>query len=331
MRAQQHAVEDGGAEGPRRRPGQRLEGVVHPGAAAAVAAVLAGDPQAAGIDLITGRADLLVTAAGLDPGRLGRCVLERIGTVPGVLRTRTALVERTLREGSRWSDGAPDAGRRVAIAAGLRPPADRPAGRGPLEDVELAKALGADGRMTYARLAQRTGVPVSTVRRRLTELRAAGRLVLRCDASPRLTGPLLGTMLRLNAPADRLPDAARWLSGRPRTRMCALTAGDANPAAYLVTRRVEEARLLEAEFTGRFPGVRVTGRQVTLRTVKLVGRLPDGEGRAVGYVPIDPRIPWRPAGGGGAPDSTAQQPADGQRGQQGGSVAEDAVVELRLR
>jgi DNA-binding Lrp family transcriptional regulator len=266
-------------------------------AVASVAAELAGDPQAASIEVVSGRADLTVTVAGLDPAQLSAYVLERLGTVPGVLRSRTSMVERMLREGSHWRDGALDAGQRAAIAGPPVGGTDRGVTRDLLDDLHLLHALGADGRMPYAELAQRTGLPATTVRRRLTELRASGRLVLRCDASPRLTGHPLGTMLWLDLPADRLPAAARWLCEQPQTRMCAVTVGDANLAAYLLTQRLGDVRRLEAELGRRFPDTRVRERQLTLRTVKLVGRLLDGDGRARGYVPIDPRTsPPRPAG-----------------------------------
>jgi hypothetical protein len=50
----------------------------------------------------------------------------------------------------------------------------------------------------------------------------------------------------------------------------------------------------------RLPDASVRGRQVTLRAVKLVGRLLDTEGRATGYVPIDP---WKGVAGPGAKPS----------------------------
>ncbi|MFE0457675.1 Lrp/AsnC family transcriptional regulator [Kitasatospora sp. NPDC058965] len=262
------------------------------GTAAAAATDLAGDGRAVSIELVSGRADLLVTVAGLTPTQIGDYVLTRIAAVPGVLRTRTSPVERTLREGSRWTDGALDPDQRAAIAA-TRPPglADRGPGRSAREDLQLFAALGADGRMPYAELGQRMGLPATTVRRRLTELRASGRLVLRCDASPRLTGHPVGTMLWLDLPADRLPAAARWLSEQPQTRMCVLTLGEANLVAYVMTHQLGAVRILEAELTHRFPAARVRDRQLTLRTAKLVGRVLDPTGRAVGYVPIDPGEP----------------------------------------
>ena len=59
-----------------------------------------------------------------------------------------------------------------------------------------------------------------------------------------------------------------------------------------MARRLPELRRLEEELAGRFPDVRVRDRQLTLRAVKLVGRLLDEEGRAAGYVPLDPWAPW---------------------------------------
>ncbi|MFD0330660.1 AsnC family transcriptional regulator [Streptacidiphilus monticola] len=77
--------------------------------------------------------------------------------------------------------------RRRAARGHRRPPVlPRPAQRSRAwrEDLALAQALGADGRATYAQLAARTGLPPTTLRRRLADLRDSGRLVLRCDASP---------------------------------------------------------------------------------------------------------------------------------------------------
>jgi DNA-binding Lrp family transcriptional regulator len=275
----------------------------------AVAARLARDPQAASVAVVTGGADLLLTVGAADPSGLTSYVLDRIGTLPGVLRTRTSLVERTVREGSRWHDGALDAAQREAIACPAHAPdggadggpgsgADGTAGPGRapsrqiIEDRSLLMVLGEDGRMPYAELAQRTGLPATTVRRRLAELRASGRVVLRCDASPRLSGHPIGMFLWLELPADRLEPATAWFAGLPQTRMCGVTVGAANLNVCLMARHLPELRRVEEEMSRRFPDVRVRERQLMLRTFKLVGRLLDAEGRAVGYVPLDPWSPW---------------------------------------
>jgi DNA-binding Lrp family transcriptional regulator len=272
-------------------------------AVADLAAVLAEDPQTPTVEVISGEADLMLTVAALEPEQITGYVLDRVGRVPGVLRTRTAFVERTLREGSRWREGALDPAQREAIGGGAdaapAPPAEpglrATLARRALADRTLMQALGADGRMSFAELAARTGLPATTVRRRLGELRESGRLVLRCDASPRLGGHVVGTMLWLDVPPRELDATAGWLGGLPATRMCGLVAGStANVAAYVMTHQVGDARRIEAALAQRFPASRVVGRQVTLRTVKLVGRLLDPDGRARGYVPIDP---WQTASG----------------------------------
>jgi len=263
---------------------------------AEVAARLAQDPRTASIEVVTGGADLLLTVGATERSLLTRYVLDRIGTLPGVLRTRTSLVERTVREGSRWRDGALDTGQRAAIAGAPHPAAPgagrTAAGQQTVTDRSLLLALGQDGRMPYAELAERTGLPASTVRRRLAELRDSGRLVLRCDASPRLTGHPIHVLLWLELPADRLEPAAAWFAARPQTRMCAMTLGAANLVASVMLRRVEDVRRLESELIRIAPGVRVRERQLTVRLVKLVGHLVDDEGRSCGYVPLDPWAAW---------------------------------------
>ncbi|WP_329561770.1 Lrp/AsnC family transcriptional regulator [Kitasatospora sp. NBC_01266] len=257
------------------------------GRVAAVAAELAGDPVAATVEVVSGRADLLLTVAGVSQQQLARYVLERVAVLPGVLRTRTTLVERLVREGSHWRDGALDAGQREAIAVRAEPVPSDAAGD-LVRDRELLRVLGDDGRLPFAELAQRTGLPVSTVRRRLGQLRASGRLVLRCDTSSRLTGRPVSVRLWLEVPGAQLGPAVRWLAGLPQTRMCALTVGAGNLLVSLVVRQLGELRVLEERLAARAPGAVVRERQVPLRTVKLVGRLLEEGGRARGFVPIDP-------------------------------------------
>jgi DNA-binding Lrp family transcriptional regulator len=259
-----------------------------------VAATLAADPRTPTVEVVTGEADLMLTVAALEPGQVTSYVLDRIGQVPGVLRTRTAFVERTLREGSRWREGALDRSQQEAIGAGLGPslspgPTRGGALRRALDDRALMQALGADGRMPFAELADRTGLPSTTVRRRVEELRRSGRLVLRCDASPRLNGHSVGTWLWLDVPARELDATTRWLVELPAVRMCGVVAGaTANVVVNVMTHQVADARRIEAQLGSLFPGSRVTARQVSLRTVKLVGHLLDRQGRARGYVALDP-------------------------------------------
>ncbi|MEV6110153.1 AsnC family transcriptional regulator [Streptomyces sp. NPDC051940] len=258
------------------------------GEVTAAAARLAEEPWAATVQIVTGGTDLLLTVAAYGPEELARCLLERLAAVPGVLRSRTSPVQRMLWEGSRWHDGALDPGQRAAIAA--RRPADDTARRAPdlAVDLRIAQALGADGRMPVAELAHRTGMPPTTVRRRLGLLLAGGELVLRCDASPEITGHPQSTELWIEAPPGELEAVAAGLIALPQTRMCALTLGDANLTASLVTHHPSEAARAEQDLCRRFPSVRIRSRRLTLRTAKLAGNLLDASGRRTGYVPITP-------------------------------------------
>jgi DNA-binding Lrp family transcriptional regulator len=259
------------------------------GSVGAVAETLAADPQTPTVQVVSGDADLLLTVAGLEPGQITAYVLDRVGRIPGVLRTRTAFVERLVREGSTWHEGALDRSQRMAIGGAPTTHSPGPPLRDMLADRPLMQALGSDGRMSFAELSARAGMPESTVRRRVGELRSSGRLVLRCDASPRLSGQAVSTTLWLDVPAADLPATASWFAEQPATRMCAITAGSrSNVAAGVMTHQMSDGRRIEAALGQRLPSARVLERQLTLRTVKLVGHLLDAQGRARGYVPIDP-------------------------------------------
>src|SRR5690606_28499453 len=149
----------------------------------------------------------------LDLRGLTRYVAQRVARVPGVLRTRTDPLLHVVREGSRWRLGTLDAEQRQAI--GERSPSGRGTARDRPRDRELMLALGEDGRMPHAELSERTGIPVTTVRRRLAELLDSGRAVLRCDASARLTGWPETALLRLDVPAEELEETAHGLALLP--------------------------------------------------------------------------------------------------------------------
>ncbi|MGX4731554.1 hypothetical protein [Kitasatospora griseola] len=124
-------------------------------------------------------------------------------------------MERTVVEGSRFSSGALDPAQRAAVAAPSGRPGRPVAERRIEQDLALIRALGAEGRMPYAALApapaRRHGAPPA---RRAARI---GPAVLRCDASPRVTGYPLGATLRLDDPRPRCrrPGCARSPSAPP--------------------------------------------------------------------------------------------------------------------
>ncbi|MFD0027594.1 hypothetical protein ACWGDS_36085 [Streptomyces sp. NPDC055059] len=73
----------------------------------------------------------------------------------------------------------------------------------------------------------------------------------------------------------------------PEIRLCVGTAGPQNLIATVWVASLLDAQLLEVRLAGKLPHLRIADRAVALRAVKLMGRLLDAEGRAVGYEQVD--------------------------------------------
>ncbi|HEX2315183.1 MAG TPA: Lrp/AsnC family transcriptional regulator [Thermomonospora sp.] len=266
-----------------------VEVVCAGGAAHRVAAGVAADPHALSVEQTTGSRDLLLTVSATEPSALGDYVLRRLGTLDGVAATRTHLVQRLHREASRWRlDSLSHEQRRD-----LERVADRDREPGPLrpEELRLMLALGADGRLPYARLAERLGVSETRVRRTLAGMLGGERVVMRCETAHRLAGWRVTGMLWLNVPPTRLGTVAEHLAALREARMVCSVVGEANLLVNVWVHALDDLAALETRLLTRFPEVRVLDRSVTLRWVKRMGRMLDDEGRGVGYVPMDIRAP----------------------------------------
>jgi hypothetical protein len=72
-----------------------------------------------------------------------------------------------------------------------------------------------------------------------------------------------------------------------QTRMCAAVVGGSNLALTVWLRSVEELQPLEMEISLRTPNIAIAERTLTLRHLKLMGRVLDEDGRARRVVPLD--------------------------------------------
>ncbi|MFC3995843.1 Lrp/AsnC family transcriptional regulator [Nocardiopsis sediminis] len=249
-----------------------------------VARVIAGDTEAATVNVVSGARDLLVLAQAPDLDALSGYLLDRLEHVPGVTNVRGHIVTRPIVEGSRWREGAlaPEQRRRLHPRGGTRP--DRgTALQAP--DHRIVRALNIDGRMSFAQLAERTGLGPVAVRRRLARLEAAGLITFRCDTSRDLSGRAV-TVYFGSLPVLDLEDAEGRIRALPGVRACNLVAGPHNIIVDAWLRTAAEAHDLERRMSGELPTLRIHDRSVVLRTVKLVGRILDAEGRAVRSVPL---------------------------------------------
>ncbi|WP_410588855.1 Lrp/AsnC family transcriptional regulator [Amycolatopsis sp. lyj-23] len=256
-----------------------------PGAVFPVADALAADVHVATVEYVAGPCDLLVHVVTPSLRDLGAQVADRVAAVPGVTRVRTALSPRMFTEGSRWRVRAISPGQREALSP--KPPRHRAPLRFDAADRALVLALGADARASAAALAGSLGVGATTVRRRLEGLLGRGAIRVRCEIARSVSPAPVTVTLWLRVPPDKLETTARSLAMVPEVRMCAALTGDANLMLVLWLPSQHEVVAVEAQLAAKLPWLEITARAVTLRSVKLMGRLLDPAGRGAGRVPLD--------------------------------------------
>ncbi|MBO2462079.1 Lrp/AsnC family transcriptional regulator [Actinomadura violacea] len=255
-----------------------------PGRLHEVAAALAEDPHVFNLEHVTGGRDLLMTVVLRDNAELARYVGFRLGRLDGVAATRTQLATTLHSEGSRWRLDRLDKEQRDLLLH------DRPRGEGDwalrAEDRRLARLLGEDCRQPVARLAERTGLSPTTVRRRLDRMHRGGALMYRCEVARFLSGWPVSVYLWGSAPPDEVARLAALLAGLRETRMCASLTGSDNVLFVVWLRSVERVQSFETALRRRFPELTITDRAVALWQMKLAGQLLDPQGRHLRTVPF---------------------------------------------
>lgn len=261
-----------------------------PGLLRQVAARIATDPHVFTVEHVTGGRDLLVTAAFQDQAALARYLGYRLGTLEGVTASRSQIATTVHAEGSWWRlDRLPERRRALLL--------DRPSAGGPATgtagpdgpdaaDLALFTVLREDCRQPAARLAERTGLSPTTVRRRLARMQAERSLVIRCEVARYLSGwPLSVTMWCAVPPSD-VSKVTAQLAGMRETRLCASLTGPHNLAFTVWLRSIEDIQAHEARLAARFPELVIADRAVVLWPLKLGGHILDPYGRHVRAVPI---------------------------------------------
>ncbi|MFD2474119.1 Lrp/AsnC family transcriptional regulator [Amycolatopsis silviterrae] len=266
-----------------------------PGEALRLARELARDPHVPTVDYLAGHCDLHLHVIAPTLRELSDYVQQRLSPRPGVVRIRTSLSPRMFTEGSRWRIRAISPVEREALAG--RPARSAAPVRFSDLDRALIVALGEDVRASAASLALRLGAGATTVRRRMEILLAHGAIRLRCEIARPLSPAPVTAMLWLRVPPDKLETTARSISMLPEIRMCAALTSKANLLAVAWLGSHHDADALEARLAAKLPWLEIANRAVSLRTVKLMGHLVEGDGRSVGVVPMNFWSPVRPLDG----------------------------------
>lgn len=252
-----------------------------------VAAEIADDPHLITIDHVTGARDLILTAAFPHQAMLARYVGFRLDTLPGVAATRTQIATAVHAEGSRWRLDRLDPDGRDALTKDRPHPTPRRGLPTPdAIDTELYLLLAEDCRQPAARLAARTGLSPTTVRRRLDRMHRQDSLVYRCEVARYLSGwPVSVTMWGIAPPGETARIAAN-LIGMRETRLCASLSGPHNLLLTVWLRSAEDIAAFEARLGARFPELTIADRAVTLWPLKLAGQILDPQGRHLRGVPV---------------------------------------------
>jgi len=215
---------------PPRDPGQRASVAritVRRGKADAIAAALARRADVPFVDVAsTGEEVGAFVAAG--DGARSRLLSDLAGRfADAVTDVAAQTVLRIHAEAHQWR--LPGLGKQVREALGdpvrsdgfVPPAADE-------TEARIRAVLEADGRASADTVAARSGVPVTTVRRRLSALRAAGTLLTSVGVDPGRLGLPIGARLVLTVPPGRLDAAARALAAHPAVHSVLATTGIAN-------------------------------------------------------------------------------------------------------
>ncbi|WP_042391192.1 Lrp/AsnC family transcriptional regulator [Streptacidiphilus melanogenes] len=205
-----------------------------------IVAALAAREDIPFIDVTTS-GDEIFAVARTEPGSRDQLVFRQLPSTQAVTSLESATILHVFRLTSEWRHQVLTEPERAALGPS-QPAPEPPASGSPgpygvdtdaLEQ-SLLDALTPDARLTAAALAERTGHPESTVRRRLAHLAAQGRLVTQVLVDPRRLGLPIEAKLLLQVAPDHLAATGRALAEHASVHGAFATSGPSNlhAAAY---------------------------------------------------------------------------------------------------
>lgn len=190
---------------------------------------------------VTTSGDEIFAVARTEPGSRDPLVFRQLPSTQAVTSLESATILHVFRLTSEWRHQVLTAPERAALSPAEPVPeataSDSPGPYGVDTDAleqSLIDALTLDARLTAAALAARTGHSESTVRRRLAQLAAQGRLITQVLVEPRRLGLPIEAKLLLRVAPDHLAAAGQALAEHPAVHGAFATSGPSNlhAAAY---------------------------------------------------------------------------------------------------
>jgi DNA-binding Lrp family transcriptional regulator len=210
---------------------------VRPDKLDALARSLAARDDIPFVDLTTS-GDEIVAMAATEPGSRDPLVFRQLPSTPAVTSVETATVLHVLRVTSEWRHQvlSPE---EIKALSSPAPPSDLSVADGPYgietdtQERAVIEALTPDARLPAATVAARSGLPESTVRRRISRLMADGRLITQVVVDPRRLGLHVDATVRLRVGPDHLDRAARRLADHPAVHGAFATSGPHNLSLHV--------------------------------------------------------------------------------------------------
>ncbi|GLY70378.1 Lrp/AsnC family transcriptional regulator [Amycolatopsis taiwanensis] len=235
---------------------------------------------------LTGQYALFVVLARPTPAAIAESVRMSVAALPGVRGYRCELRTVGYSEASRWRLHSLTRAQRQMLETDAEPRHAAQGGRVDPTDQRIYQLLHEDGRMSYPELAGRAGISEPTARRRVNRLLTTRQLRLRCDVAQSVSGTPHTAVVWASVPPESLDRVGRSLATLPSVRLCCALTGARNLLLMVWLRTLDEMPALEATLVERAPGLVVADRAISLRTMKQLGRLLDGEGRSIREIPL---------------------------------------------
>jgi DNA-binding Lrp family transcriptional regulator len=252
--------------------GQLVRLQVQPQAVRAVADALAGRPDVSWLRLMNAGAEILFGVRARTQAERDSLLLDQLPRTGRVLRTTVYSVLHHFRTPGEadWA-GFPDpldAEQRRQLEVPQIEVAARPRIRPDTADQAIVDELAIDGRASYARLAQVSGMSESAAARRLEQLVGSGALYGDVDIASELLGYPAGATLFLEVTPSRVPGVGALLAAHQQTAFVAAVGGSANMIAAIRCRDVAEIYEYVTATLGRVSGVEHVEVSTVARTIK---------------------------------------------------------------
>jgi DNA-binding Lrp family transcriptional regulator len=249
--------------------GQLIRLEVQPQAVRAIADALAHRADVSWLRLMNAGAEILFGVRARTSAERDALLLDQLPRTGRVLRTTVYSVLHHFRtEGEADWTGFPDRLDREQRRELCVEVPDRPSMRTTAADQPIVDALAVDGRATYARLAQVSGMSESAVARRLELLVSTGAVYSDVDIAPEQLGYPAGATLYLEVTPSRVPAVGALVAAHSQTAFVAAVGGSANMVAAIRCRDMAEIYEYVTATLGRVNGVEHVEVSIVSRTIK---------------------------------------------------------------